>query len=76
MNPIKYIKNFRDVGETINLLSGKRLLVENKLYRGGRLNSVFKHEEMLCIPTILNDIESYLKSGYVKRLKEIFSFSV
>ena len=58
MNPIKYIKNFRDVGESVNLLSGETLFVENKLYRGGRLNAVFNHEEMLCIPTILN-----LRSG-------------
>ena len=54
----KYIKNFRDVGESVNLLMGEEFLLEKILYRGGRLNSVFTHEELLNIPTILN-----LRSG-------------
>jgi len=57
-NPNRYIKNFRDVGESVNLLMGEEFLLEKKLYRGGRLNFVFSHEEILNIPTILN-----LRSG-------------
>jgi len=62
MNPTQYIKNFRDAGESVNLLMGKAVLHEKRLYRGGRLNAVFTHKEMLNIPTILN-----LRSGKDKK---------
>ncbi|CAA6821460.1 MAG: Protein-tyrosine phosphatase [uncultured Sulfurovum sp.] len=54
MNPTQHIKNFRDVGESINLLVGLEVMKESVLYRGGRLNAIFKHEELLLIPSILN----------------------
>ena len=54
MTPESIIKNFRDVGESVNNISGRKLLPTACLYRGGRLNSVFSHDELLNIPTILN----------------------
>jgi len=58
MNPEDVIKNFRDVGDSIRSISGKDLFPQGVLYRGGRLNSVFDHDEILKVPTILN-----LRSG-------------
>lgn len=52
------VKNFRDVGFSVNTIAGDYLFPEKVLYRGGNLNSVFDHEEILNIPTILN-----LRSG-------------
>lgn len=52
------VKNFRDVGVSVNTIAGSYLFPEKVLYRGGNLNNVFDHEEILNIPTILN-----LRSG-------------
>jgi protein-tyrosine phosphatase len=54
MKPEDIIKNFRDVGISVNTVSDKKIFPEGILYRGGRLNNVFNHEEILKIPTILN----------------------
>ena len=54
MNPADIVKNFRDVGEGLFELSEKSLFPKGVLYRGGRLNSVFDHSEILNIPTVLN----------------------
>lgn len=54
MSTSNIVKNFRDVGESLNELSGKAMFPEGVFYRGGRLNSVFDHGEILSIPTILN----------------------
>lgn len=48
------IKNFRDVGVSVNQLAGAQLFPEKVFYRGGRINSVMTHKELLNIPTILN----------------------
>ena len=54
MNPADIVKNFRDVGESLFELSEKTIFPKGALYRGGRLNSVFDHSEILNIPTVLN----------------------
>lgn len=54
MNSENLIKNFRDVGFTINTLADVTVFPEKALYRGGRLNNVFSHGEMYSIPTVLN----------------------
>lgn len=54
MNPANFVKNFRDVGESLFDLSDKEFLPMGVLYRGGRLNSVLDHCEILHIPTIIN----------------------
>ncbi len=54
MHPSEIIKNFRDVGESIEILLGRPVFPQGLLYRGGRINSVFDHEKLLNIPTILN----------------------
>lgn len=54
MNIEDIVKNFRDVGVSVNGLAGESLFPEGVLYRGGRIISVFSHDELLNIPTILN----------------------
>ena len=54
MNPSDIVKNFRDVGESLSKISGEATFPKGVLYRGGRLNSVFSHDEILGIPTIVN----------------------
>ena len=54
MKPEKIVKNFRDVGKSVNQISGKFIFPEQLLYRGGALTNVFTHDEILNIPTILN----------------------
>ncbi len=51
---IKVVKNFRDVGKFLNRTSGKYIFWENLLYRGGSINGVFHHSEILNIPTIIS----------------------
>ena len=58
MNQQEIVKNFRDLGESVNSLAGEQLIPEKAIYRGGRLNGVFSHYEILNIPTVLN-----LRSG-------------
>jgi protein-tyrosine phosphatase len=57
MNNLDYSKgsvNLRDVGEFVNLLSGRTLLTERKLWRGGKLDFVSSAKE-ICFPrTIIN----------------------
>lgn len=47
------IVNFRDVGASLAELGWARL-VPGRLYRGGRLHKIERHQELLGIPTILN----------------------
>ncbi|MBU2713176.1 hypothetical protein [Zooshikella harenae] len=54
MKPENYVKNFRDVGESLFRIYGDELFPKGVLYRGGRLNSVFDHNEIFNVPTILN----------------------
>lgn len=48
------IKNFRDIGRSVNRLAGKQLFPEGVLYRGGRINAIVNHDELLNVATILN----------------------
>ncbi len=54
INPKNHIKNFRDLSESIEQISGQLCFPKGILYRSGSLNSVFEHKEILNIPTILN----------------------
>ena len=46
--------NFRDVGEYVNLLMGRRVLKERCLYRGGKINHVADTGEVGGARTIVN----------------------
>jgi protein-tyrosine phosphatase len=46
--------NFRDVGEFVNWLAGEKLLPENKLFRGGKTDSVDSPAEIGNPKTIIN----------------------
>lgn len=63
MNPSNFVKNFRDVGESLFYLSEEECFPIEMLYRGGRLNSVVDHGEINNIPTIIN-----LRSGSDSKL--------
>ena len=54
MNTEDIVKNFRDVGVSVNRLACEAIFPEGVLYRGGRINSVFSHDELRNIPTIIN----------------------
>ena len=51
---LSVVKNFRDVGKFLNAASASHVFPENVLYRGGSINGVFEHHEILKIPTIVN----------------------
>lgn len=53
MEPEDRIVNFRDVGASLRRL-GWSGLAPGRLYRGGRLHRIERHEQLLEIPTILN----------------------
>lgn len=63
--------NFRDVGESVNLLSGNYLLVEKKLFRGGSLNNIFDPDEMVSIEAIIN-----LRVGPDRKIGSLNSFHI
>lgn len=46
--------NFRDVGVFTHLISGKQLLVEGRIYRGGSIDYVKEHEEIDYVKSIIN----------------------
>ncbi len=46
--------NFRDVGAFINLIVGKQLLQEEKLYRGGSIDFVKDHMEIANVRSIIS----------------------
>ncbi len=46
--------NFRDFGESVNILSANSLLPIGKLFRGGKLNSVLSANEICNPNTIIN----------------------
>lgn len=48
------VPNLRDVGETVNVLSGETLLQEGRLFRGGTVNQLFSADELPPVRTILN----------------------
>lgn len=48
------IVNLRDVGEFVNYLSGKDIMLKKKLYRGGRFNSRESLSEIEDLKTIIN----------------------
>ena len=48
------VKNFRDVGKFLNTATGSHIFPEHILYRGGSINGVFNHSEILNIPTIIS----------------------
>ncbi len=48
------IQNFRDVGETVNILFGKEIMPEKMLYRGGSINQLFDESELPPVRAILN----------------------
>lgn len=50
----KVVKNFRDLGASINKIANAQLFKERKIYRGGKLNEVHSHSQILNIPTIIN----------------------
>lgn len=46
--------NFRDVGAFINLISGKEVLPEGRMYRGGSIDYVKEHKEIDDVKSIIN----------------------
>ncbi|NQZ83071.1 MAG: tyrosine-protein phosphatase [Colwellia sp.] len=48
------IPNLRDVGETVNILSGEEIMLEGKLFRGGTVNELFSEDELPPVRTIVN----------------------
>lgn len=50
MKPRGIVKNFRDVGNSVNQIADKFIFPEELLYRGGALTNVFTHKEILNIP--------------------------
>lgn len=48
------ILNLRDVGSTINLITGQTLLKEQQLYRSGTINEVLSDSELPPVQCILN----------------------
>lgn len=48
------IPDFRDVGETVNILSGEEIMEANVLFRGGTINELFDASELPKVRTILN----------------------
>lgn len=50
--------NFRDVGEFVNLLADKKIIYENKIFRGGSIDFVNSLEEINLPKSIVN-----LRSG-------------
>lgn len=48
------IPNLRDVGETVNILSGDEIMLEKVLYRGGAVNQLFDKSELPLVNSILN----------------------
>ena len=48
------IPNLRDVGQTVNILSGTERLREGRLFRGGTVNRLFSADELPPVRTVLN----------------------
>lgn len=48
------IPNLRDVGETINILHGKKIMKEGMFFRGGTVNELFDATELPSVKCILN----------------------
>ena len=48
------IPNLRDIGESINLIHGKKTLKEDLIFRGGSVNELFSKDELPKIETIIN----------------------
>lgn len=46
--------NFRDVGVFVHLISGKQILPENHIYRGGSVDYVTAHEEIDHVKSVIN----------------------
>jgi len=52
------IPNLRDVGEAVNLILGKTVLLEGQLFRGGSINQLFSRDELPPMKTVVNLILS------------------
>jgi protein-tyrosine phosphatase len=48
------IPNWRDVGEAVNLITGKTVLLKGQLFRGGSINQLFSRDELPPVGTIVN----------------------
>lgn len=48
------ITNLRDLGETVNILSGQSLMQEGKLFRGGSINDLFDESELPPVSSVIN----------------------
>lgn len=46
--------NFRDVGAFVNLIIGKTILQEEKLYRGGSIDYVKEHAEIANVKSVIS----------------------
>lgn len=46
--------NFRDTGEFINLIAGKQFIQEGKLFRGGTIDYVKRHDEIALVKSIIS----------------------
>ena len=46
--------NFRDVGVFIHLITGKQILPENRIYRGGSIDYVTTHKEIDHVKSVIN----------------------
>ncbi len=65
------IPNLRDVGETVNILAGRELLLEGQLYRGGTINKLFSKDELPPVATIVN-----LRKGPDQRFEDVDSIHI
>lgn len=54
MNSSPLVANFRDAGATINALSGKQLVREGALYRGGKHELISDRRQINSPQTVLN----------------------
>ena len=48
------ILNFRDVGEFVNLIASRQIMIEKQLFRGGKIDRVRSPEETGHAKTIIN----------------------
>jgi protein-tyrosine phosphatase len=46
--------NFRDIGEFVNFLAGKKIVPEKRLYRGGKIDHVMQADDIGNPQTIVN----------------------
>ena len=48
------VKNFRDVGNSLNQILGSEIFKSSVLYRGGALNEISSQDNLIQLKTIVN----------------------